>query len=454
MEINSGDTAWVLTSAALVMIMTPGVAFFYGGMVRAKSVLNMMMMCFGAMATIGVMWVLYGYSLAFGNSIGGLVGNPTEYLGLQGLMSEDAVAGSIPAIAFVAFQAMFAIIATALIAGGIADRAKFSTWMVFTVLWGTIVYFPIAHWVFAFDSADGSVRGGWIANQLQALDFAGGTAIHINAGAAALALVLVIGNRHGFRKDPMRPHNLTLVMLGAALLWFGWFGFNAGSAVAANTTAGVAFVNTLAATSAAILGWLAVERVRDGHPTSLGAASGIVAGLVGITPAANSISPVGAVILGLITGAACAFAVSLKTKFGYDDSLDVVGVHLVGGLVGTLLIGFLATSASPAGVDGLFYGGGVDQLWRQAVGAFTVLIVSFVASYIIGFVLHKTMGFRIDHDQELEGIDRHQHAESAYELLGQPGVRSMTAGFARATTSSGDRHDTSAAQTTKGAVSS
>ncbi|GAB94575.1 Amt family ammonium transporter [Kineosphaera limosa] len=453
MEINSGDTAWVLTSAALVMFMTPGVAFFYGGMVRAKAVLNMMMMCFGAMATIGVLWVLYGYSIAFGNSYGGIIGNPTEFLGLQGLMSESSVAGSIPSLAFVAFQAMFAIIATALIAGGIADRAKFSTWLVFTAIWGTVVYFPIAHWVFAFDSEDGTVRGGWIANQIHALDFAGGTAIHINAGAAALALVLVIGNRHGFGKEPMRPHNLTLVMLGAAMLWFGWFGFNAGSAGAANTTAAVAFINTLAATAAAILGWLLVERIRDGHATSLGAASGIVAGLVGITPAADSVSPLGAIVIGAIAGACCALAVSLKNKFNYDDSLDVVGVHLVGGLVGTLLIGFLATANAPAGVNGLFYGGGFDQLWRQAVGAFSVLIVSFVLSYAIGWVLHKTMGFRIDHDQELEGIDRHEHAESAYELLGQPGVRSMSMAYTRSSLASGDL-SAGPATSDKGAVSS
>ena len=408
MEINSGDTAWVLVSAALVLLMTPGVAFFYGGMVRAKSVLNMMMMSFGAMATVGVLWVLFGYSEAFGSSIGGVIGNPLEFAGLKGLMAPSAVSGTVPTLAFVAFQAMFAIIAVALISGAIADRTKFSTWLVFTVLWAVIVYFPIAHWVFAFDSADGSTKGGWIANGIKALDFAGGTAIHINAG----------------------------------------------SALGANTLAAVAFINTLAATSAAIIGWLIVERIRDGHATSLGAASGTVAGLVGITPAANSVSPLGAVVLGVITGACCAWAVSLKNRFNYDDSLDVVGVHLVGGLVGTLLIGFLATDASPAGVDGLLYGGGFDQLWRQAVGAFSVLITSFVVSYVIGMILHKTMGFRIDHDHELEGIDLHQHAESAYELLGQRGVRSLVTSAARVSTTSGDRHDTSAAQTNQGAVSS
>ncbi|WP_226344580.1 ammonium transporter [Agilicoccus flavus] len=451
MEINSGDTAWLLISAALVMLMTPGLAFFYGGMVRAKSVLNMMMMSFGTMGTIGVIWVLWGYGLAFGDSVGGLVGNPSGLFGLSSLLGDDAVAADTPVLAFVAFQAMFAIIATALISGAIADRAKFSTWLIFTVVWGTLVYFPIAHWVFAFDATDDSgavtTHGGWIANGLKAIDFAGGTAIHINAGAAALALVFVLGNRHGFGKEPMRPHNLTLVMLGAALLWFGWFGFNAGSALHADGVAAIAFVNTLAATAAAILGWLFVERIRDGHFTSLGAASGIVAGLVGITPAANSVTPVGAVVLGVLGGMACSYAVSLKNRFGYDDSLDVVGVHLVGGLVGTLLVGVLASSAAPAGVDGLLYGGGFDQLWRQAVGAFAVLVVSFVATWIIGFVLHKTIGFRVDHDDELEGVDLTLHAESAYELLASRGARSVAAARAHSAAQAGDRHDTSAAQT-------
>ena len=449
MDINSGDTAWLLVSAALVMLMTPGLAFFYGGMVRAKSVLNMMMMSFATMGTIGVAWVLYGYGMTFGDTVGGVVGNPSGLIGLSGLI--DQVSAGTPVLAFVAFQAMFAIIAVALISGAIADRAKFSTWMIFTVLWGTIVYFPIAHWVFAFDAADGSTRGGWIANQIHALDFAGGTAIHINAGAAALALVLVLGNRHGFGKEPMRPHNLTLVMLGAGLLWFGWFGFNAGSALAANGTAALAFVNTLAATAAAILGWLVVERLRDGHFTSLGAASGIVTGLVGITPAANSVTPLGAVALGVIVGACCALAVGLKHRFGYDDSLDVVGVHLVGGLVGTLLIGLLASASTPAGVDGLFYGGGWDQMWRQAVGAFSVLAVSFVVTYLLGLALEKTIGFRVTRDDELEGVDVTHHAETAYELAGARGTR--TAGGHIAQRSEVNESDSSAARahTTEGA---
>ena len=410
----------MLTSAALVLLMTPGLALFYGGMVRAKSVLNMMMMSFGALALISVLWVLYGYSFAFGNDIGyGLLGDPGEFVGLAGLMTDDPEA-TYPAMAFVAFQAVFAIITVALISGAIADRAKFGTWLIFSGIWASLVYFPVAHWVFDFTLTDDNDVvthvGGWIANNLKALDFAGGTAVHINAGAAGLALAIVLGRRVGWKRDPMRPHNLTLVMLGAGLLWFGWFGFNAGSAVSAGNTAAVAFVNTLVAAGAATLGWLITERIRDGHPTSLGAASGVVAGLVAITPAANSVSPIGAIVLGLIAGALCALAVGLKYKLNYDDSLDVVGVHLVGGLWGTLAIGFLATEAAPAGVNGLFYGGGVDQLWRQAVGAFAVLIFSFVLTLGIGFLLQKTIGFRLNEDDELEGVDNTQHAETGYDL--------------------------------------
>jgi Amt family ammonium transporter len=406
-------------------------------MVRAKSVLNMMMMSFGAMATISVVWVLWGYSEAFGQSWHGLVGNPFQHFGLSNLLSGDtsifgyhaaatgvAAHGGIPALAFVAFQAVFAIITVALISGAIADRAKYSTWLVFTVVWATIVYFPVANWVFAFDGY-AAEKGGWIANQLKTIDFAGGTAVHINAGAAGLALALVLGKRIGFNKDPMRPHNMTLVMLGAALLWFGWFGFNAGSALGANNTAAVTWVNTLAATGAACLAWLATERVRTGNGTSLGAASGIVAGLVAITPACSAVTPVGAVAIGVIAGVLCALAVGLKFRLGFDDSLDVVGVHLVGGLAGTIAIGFFASASAPAGVDGLFYGGGVDQLWRQAVGAGAVLLFSFVVTGLIGLALHKTLGFRIESDSEVAGIDLEEHAETSYDLgsLGGGGLR-------------------------------
>ncbi len=432
--VNTGDTAWILTSAAFVLLMTPGLALFYGGMVRAKSVLNMMMMSFGALALISVLWVLYGYSMAFGDDVGlGLLGDPTQYLGLEGLMTDvTSEEGGLPTMAFVGFQAVFAIITVALISGAIADRAKFGAWMVFAGIWATVVYFPVAHWVFDFSL--GEHVGGWIANDLVALDFAGGTAVHINAGAAGLALALVLGKRRGFGREAMRPHNLPLVMIGAGLLWFGWFGFNAGSAVAANNTAAVAWVNTLVATGAATLGWLLVEKLRDGHSTSLGAASGVVAGLVAITPACAAVSPIGAIAVGAIAGALCALAVGLKYRFGYDDSLDVVGVHLVGGLWGTIAIGFLATDAAPAGVDGLLYGGGLDQLWRQVLGAVAVLAFSFVLTLAIGVAIQKTMGFRLDEEDEVTGIDTVVHAESAYDFasLGSSGSTAPLAGQARA----------------------
>jgi Amt family ammonium transporter len=436
--LDTGNTAWILTSASLVLLMTPGLALFYGGMVRAKSVLNMMMMSFGALALIPVLWVLYGYSMAFGDDVGGgLLGDPGEFFGLKGLMTDDPDA-ALPAMAFVGFQSVFAVITVALISGAIADRAKFGSWMVFAGVWATIVYFPIAHWVFDFTltADDGTVThtGGWIANNLKAIDFAGGTAVHINAGAAALALALVLGTRRGFGREAMRPHNLTLVMIGAGLLWFGWFGFNAGSALAANNAASVVWVNTLVATAAAALGWLLTEKLRDGHSTSLGAASGVVAGLVAITPSCSSVSPVGAIILGAIAGVVCALAVGLKYKLGYDDSLDVVGVHLVGGLWGTIAVGFLADPDAPAGVESLFFGGSVDQLWRQAVGAFAVLVVSFVLTYIIGTVIQKTMGFRIAEEDEVTGIDQVVHAESGYDFasLGSSGSTAPLGAHARA----------------------
>jgi len=385
----------------------------------------MMMMSFGALALISVLWVLYGYSMAFGNDVGGgLVGNPLEFFGLSSLLGTNGLDGgfqpeslvfTVPSLAFVAFQAMFAIITVALISGAIADRARFGPWMVFAGVWATIVYFPVAHWVFAFDGAE-SETGGWIANDLLAIDFAGGTAVHINAGAAGLALALVLGKRRGFGRDPMRPHNLPLVMIGAGILWFGWFGFNAGSALAANGQAAEVFVTTLVATGAATLGWLLVEKLRDGHATSLGAASGVVAGLVAITPSCSSVTPLGAILVGLVAGVVCALAVGLKYRLGYDDSLDVVGVHLVGGLWGTLAVGLFASAATTAGVDGLFYGGGLDQLWRQAVGAGAVLVYSFVATLVIGFVIARTMRFRVTEEHEVSGIDGVVHAETAYDF--------------------------------------
>jgi len=423
LALNSGDTAWVLASSALVLVMIPGLAFFYGGMLRTKSVLNMLMMVMGALLIVGVLWVAYGYSMSFGDNAGdaGLIGQPGEYAFLNGLMAVDPKA-TLPVMAFVAFQAMFACITVGLIAGAIADRTKFSAWMVFAAIWATVVYFPVAHWVWS--------TGGWIF-KLGVIDFAGGTAVHINAGAAGLALAIVIGKRKGWPKTPMRPHNLPLVMIGAGLLWFGWFGFNAGSALAANNAASVVFVNTFVATCAAGLAWLLTEKLRDGHATSLGAASGIVAGLVAITPSCSAVSPVGAIIIGVVAGVLCALAVGLKYKVGYDDSLDVVGVHLVGGIVGTLLIGLLATDAAPAGVNGLFYGGGLDQLGKQTVGAAAVLFYSLICALIIGFAIKKTMGIRVSDDEEVGGVDLALHAESAYEF-GDTGGGGVFAGVGHA----------------------
>ena len=421
--MDTGDTAWILASSALVMLMTPGLAFFYGGMVRAKSVLNMMMMSFLALAIIPVLWVLYGYSMAFDDDIkGGLLGGFGK-VGLQGV-TQDSLVGTLPEYVFIGFQVMFAIITVALISGAIADRAKFIGWAVFVVVWVSIVYFPVAHWVFAFDGDD--TKGGWIANNLGALDFAGGTAVHINAGAAGLALALVLGKRVGWKRDPMRPHNLPLVLLGAGLLWFGWYGFNAGSAVGANGLAGLAFVNTTVATAAAVLGWLLVEVIRDQKGTSLGAASGAVAGLVAITPACAAISPLGSIFLGLGAGALCALAVGLKYKLGIDDSLDVVGIHLVAGIAGTLLIGLLATKGN-AGVEGLLYGGNAGLLGKQAVAVVAVLAYSFVLTYIIGKLIDMTIGFRVSEEDEVIGIDLAEHLETGYDFTSTSGgARSLT----------------------------
>ncbi|HET8617284.1 MAG TPA: ammonium transporter [Actinomycetales bacterium] len=416
--VNTGDTAWVLVSTALVLLMTPGLALFYGGMVRAKSVVNMMLMSFGALGVVIVLWVLYGYSMAFGDDVGGgLLGNPLQELGLTGLMADTTSAGGgVPVLAFAAFQCVFAVITVALISGAVADRARFGTWLLFTAVWATLVYFPVAHWVFDVSSADGGHAGGWVVNRLGALDFAGGTAVHVNAGAAGLALALVLGRRVGLGRDPMRAHNLTLVMAGAGLLWFGWFGFNAGSALAADNTAAVVVVTTLVATAAGMLGWSAVDRLRGRRATALGAVSGVVAGLVAITPSCNAVSPVGAIVVGAVAGGLCALTVDVKHRLGFDDSLDVAGVHLVAGLWGTVSIGLLATSAAPAGVDGLLHGGGVDQLWRQVVGVLAVLGFSFVATYVIGMLLSRVVGFRVSEEDEVTGVDVAVHGESGYVL--------------------------------------
>jgi Amt family ammonium transporter len=404
--------------------MTPGLAFFYGGMVRAKGVLNMLMMSFLCLAIVPVVWVLYGYSLAFDGS-NGFVGGLGK-IGLDGI-GLDTVSGTIPEFAFVAFQAVFAIITAALISGAIAERATFRGWAIFVILWVTIVYFPVANWVWG---------GGWIF-EMGAIDFAGGTVVHINAGAAGLALAIVLGKRHGWKRDPMRPHNLPFVLLGAGLLWFGWFGFNAGSALAANGLASVVFVNTMVATAAAILGWLLIDVIKQRHSTTLGGASGAIAGLVAITPACAFVSPLGAIVIGVVAGALCALAVGLKYRFGYDDSLDVVAVHLVGGVIGTLMIGLLATETftGDAALEGLLYGGGIDLLWKQAVAAGAVIGYSFVVALILGLAIHKIIGFRVSEDDEIGGIDLAIHVETGYDITpaaGPSGI-SVPAAAVRAT---------------------
>jgi len=423
MDISTGDTAWMLASSALVLLMTPGLAFFYGGMVRTKSVLNMMMMSMATVGIVSIIWVIYGFELAFGvdgkspwfgaikisdlgNQVGAVANNGGEY--------------PIPLLVFAAFQLMFAIITPALISGAIADRAKFVPWTIFVAIWTTLVYLPVAHWVFAFGNKVGDVVTG--AGYLAAKgvqDFAGGTAVHINAGAAGLALAIVLGKRIGWRKESMRPHSLPLVMLGAGLLWFGWFGFNAGSALGANGIAGLAFLNTQVAAAAALIGWILVEKIRNGHATTLGAASGAVAGLVAITPACAFVAPWAAVVIGFLAGIICSVAVGMKYLFNFDDSLDVVGVHLVGGIWGSLSIGLFGSSAvNSIGLDGLFFGGGTALLGKQALAVAMVAGYSFFATLIIGFAIEKTIGFRVTKESELEGVDFNEHAESAYEMSG------------------------------------
>lgn len=421
MVINSGDTAWMLASTALVLLMTPGLAFFYGGMVRTKSVLNMMMMSMISIGVVSVLWVIYGFELAFGYKADSPWYGSFSFSGLGGVVNDFTNNGGlypIPVLVFAAFQLMFAIITPALISGAIADRAKFTSWAVFVAIWSTIVYFPVAHWVFAFGNKVGdTVTGAGFLASKGLEDFAGGTAVHINAGAAGLALAIVLGKRVGWRKESMRPHSLPLVMLGSGLLWFGWFGFNAGSALAANAIAALALINTQVATAAALAGWLLVEKIRQGHPTSLGAASGAVAGLVAITPACAFVAPWAAVVIGLFAGILCSLATGLKYRFNLDDSLDVVGVHLVAGIWGSVAIGFFgASSVNSVGIDGLFYGGGAALLGKQALGVAVVAVYSFVATLIIGYAIEKTIGFRVKRDIEIAGIDLNEHAETAYEM--------------------------------------
>jgi Amt family ammonium transporter len=414
--MDQGNTAFVLISAALVLLMTPGLAFFYGGMVKAKSVVSMMMLSWGSLGLVGVLWVLYGYAVSFTSSdsatffgIPGWFGIDTASLGLTA-QTTGALATQTaphPELAFVAFQATFAIITVALISGAIADRAKFGGWMIFAGIWATLVYFPVANWVFNFGSAADHHDGGWLV-KLGVIDFAGGTAVHINAGAAGLALALVLGKRFGFSKGITQPHNVPLTLLGVALLWFGWFGFNAGSELGADGVASIAFINTLSAPAAAMVGWIIVEKIRHGKATSIGAGSGAVAGLVAITPACAALDPVWGMVLGLLAGALCALAIDLKFALGFDDSLDVVGIHLVGGIVGTLFIGVFGRGV------GFAFGNGFAQLGKQAIGAGSVLVYSFVLAYVIGWCVEKTVGFRVKAEDEIAGIDTVVHGEEAY----------------------------------------
>jgi len=410
--MDSGNTAWVLASAALVLFMTPGLAFFYGGMVRSKNVLGMLMQNFFSMGLVSVLWALVVFSLAFGDG-GKFIGN-FDFVGLKDIANQDFILPgyvddfklSIPPLVFSAFQLMFAIITPALITGAIADRVKFRGWVVFLGAWLILVYAPVAHWVFS--------PTGWLFQE-GALDFAGGTVVHINAGIAALAAVLVVGKRRGWPNESMPPHSLPLTLLGTGILWFGWFGFNAGSALGANNIAAQAFMNTHLAAAAAMLGWLVVEKLKSGHATTLGAASGAVAGLVAITPCAGFVGGLAPLLIGFIAGIVCFLAIQLKYKFGYDDSLDVVGVHLVGGLVGSLLLGVLAdASINPAGADGLFFGGGGTLLGKQLLAVGATLVWSFAISFILAKVIDRTIGFRVDDDEEALGLDLSQHAEHAY----------------------------------------
>lgn len=403
-EIDPAATAWLLASTALVLLMTPGLAIFYGGMVRTTGVLNMIMMSFISIPLVTVAWLLVGYTLAFSDDAGGGLIGGLQHFGMLGITPGTAH-GAVPELLFATFQLTFAIITAALVSGAIADRAKFAAWMLFVPLWAVAVYAVVAHWVWG--------PGGWLAG-LGVLDYAGGLVVEIVSGSSALALALVLGPRIGFKQDAMRPHNLPFVLLGVGLLWFGWFGFNAGSALAANGTAAAIFLNTLVAGCLGMLGWLTVEQVRDGKPTTFGAASGVVAGLVAITPSCGTVNTLGAVVVGLAAGVVCSFAIGLKFRFGYDDSLDVVGVHFVGGVVGVLLIGFLATEVMTAGPQGLFYGGGLTQLGKQLLAAVVVAAYAFTMSYLLAKAIDRFMGFRLSPEDETTGVDFTQHAESAY----------------------------------------
>jgi Amt family ammonium transporter len=410
MEIDSGSTAWMLASSALVMFMTPGLALFYGGLVRTKNVLSTIMMSFFALGLVSVVWFTLGYTLGFGPDIGGLIGG-LDFTFLKGVGAEpSAYASKIPHSTYMVFQMMFAIITPALITGAVVERIKFKGYVLFLALWSLVVYSPIAHWVWG---------GGWVGlgeGNLGALDFAGGTVVHINAGVAALAAILYLGKRKGYGHEQFRPHNVPMVVTGASILWFGWFGFNGGSALASDGLASSAFVATHLGAASAVLGWLIPEKMHNGSPTTVGAATGAVAGLVAITPAAGFVEPWAAVVIGLLAGFVCYGAVAAKSKLGYDDSLDVVGVHMVGGMVGALLTGVFATTAiNPAGADGAFYGN-VLQLGKQAVAVGVTLGYSFVLTLVICFVVDKLVGLRATEEEELTGLDLTEHAEVGYSF--------------------------------------
>ncbi len=406
MPIDSGDTAWVLVSTALVLFMTPGLALFYGGMVRSKHVLTMLAQNFGVIAVVSILWVLVGFSLAFHGDVAGLFGN----LGLLGFAHVDATLPgfdlSVPTTAFAGFQMMFAVITAALLTGAGADRMRFGPFLAFTAVWLLVVYVPLAHWAFTPD--------GWL-HRLGLLDFAGGTVVEINAGASALALVLVLGRRLGWPREPMPPHSLPLTLLGAGILWFGWFGFNAGSALSSGHLAAQALLSTHLAACGGLLGWMALEKRYTGHATTLGAASGAVAGLVAVTPAAGYVNSLAATIIGLVAGAAGLTAVRLKFRLGYDDSLDVVGVHGVCGVVGTLAVGLFAThTVNPAG-QGLFDGGGLHLLGVQALGVLAAAAWAFVGTGAVALAVDKLVGLRVPPEHEHAGLDTVIHAESAYD---------------------------------------
>ncbi len=408
MKVDTGDTTWLLISSALVMLMTPGLALFYGGMVRRKNVLGTIMQSFIALSVITVQWVLYGYSLAFGPDIGGIIGS-LDWIGLRGvgLDPHPDYSPTVPHQAFMIFQMMFAVITPALITGAFAERFKFKTYLVFLILWATFVYDPLAHWVWGI--------GGWI-KELGALDFAGGLVVHISSGIAALAATFAVGKRKGYGEEPMPPHNLTMTLLGAALLWFGWFGFNGGSAIASGSVATSAFVVTHISTASAALSWMIAEWLHRGNPTVLGAASGAVAGLVAITPASGFVGPLSAILTGLAAGVLCYSAIHLKTKLGYDDSLDVVGVHGVGGTWGALATGLFASKGiNPAGNNGLFFGN-PSLLGIQALTVLAAWIYTFVVTLIILKVLDWTMGLRVSEEHEVNGLDLSQHGEVGYSF--------------------------------------